>query len=108
MEKRQWTFKEIVADGDNWERYQAEYAGEVTADQRSEVAKMLGCGDVSKGFATYLCLDCGATKRVGFSCKSRVCSSCGKVYADEWAEALAGRLLNVTHRHMFLFRARMW
>ena len=100
MEKRQWTFKAIVADGDNWESDQAEYAEEVTADQKREVEKMLECGDESNGFATYICLDCGEAKRVGFSCKSRVCSSCGKVYADEWAEELAGRLFNVTHRHI--------
>jgi len=108
-EKRKWRFKEIVEDGDNWARYQESYAGEVTEDQRSEVEKMLGCGDESNGFATYICLDCGASKRVGFSCKSRVCSSCGKVYADEWAEELAGRLFNVTHRHITMtIASELW
>jgi len=37
---------------------------------------------------------------VPFSCKSRVCSSCGKVHAEEWAEQLARRMFNVTHRHI--------
>ncbi len=44
-----------------------------------------------------------------FSCKSRVCSSCGKVHADEWAEQVAGRLFNVVHRHMtFTVASELW
>jgi hypothetical protein len=59
--------------------------------QVAEVKKMLHCGDPAYGFATYICLNCGETKRVAFSCKSRVCSSCGKVHADEWSRQLVGR-----------------
>jgi len=105
----EWTFKEIVEDGTNWAEYQRAYADEVTADQVKEVEKMLGCGDPSCGFATYVCLDCGQEKRVAFSCKSRVCSSCGKVHADEWAEQLSSRLWHVTHRHVtFTLPAELW
>ena len=75
---REITFKAIVSDGDNWQRYQAAYQGQVMADQVVEVEKMLRCGDPEYGFATYICLHCGATKQVAFSCKSRVCSTCGK------------------------------
>ena len=95
-----WTFKGIVGDGENWKKYQESYGEEVTKEQRREVEKMLGCGDGSAGFARYVCLDCGEEKCISFSCKSRVCSGCGKVYADEWSERLASRLLKVTHRHM--------
>ena len=103
------TFKSIVKDGDNWEKYQEEYEGEVTEDQIREVEKMLVCGDASHGFATYICLDCGEEKRVSFSCKSRICSSCGKTHADEWSEQLSSRLWNVTHRHMtFTLPSELW
>jgi hypothetical protein len=95
-----WTFKRIVQDGDNWARYQEAYGEQVTAHQIGEVEKMLGCRDEKNGFATYMCLECGETERVPFSCKSRVCSSCGKVHAEEWAEELASRMYNVTHRHI--------
>ncbi|MHB8628658.1 MAG: IS91 family transposase [Aggregatilineales bacterium] len=95
-----WTVKDIVKDGDNWVRYQHAYAGQVSAHQVAEVEKMLGCSDPAPGFATYICLKCGETVRVCFSCKSRVCSRCGKVYADEWAQQLTGRMFNVTHRHI--------
>ncbi|MEM7533732.1 MAG: transposase zinc-binding domain-containing protein, partial [Chloroflexota bacterium] len=65
-----------------------------------EVEKMLDCKNPKNGFATYLCLHCGEDKKVPFTCKSRICSSCGKKYADEWAEELSGRLWNVPHRHI--------
>lgn len=98
----EWTFKTIVEDGSNWERYQRAYGDQVTEEQVEEVEKMLGCGDARQGFATYVCLDCGEEKRVSFSCKSRICSSCGKVHADEWSEQLSSRMWNVTHRHITL------
>lgn len=70
---------------------------------------MLRCGDPAYGFATYICLHCGETKQVAFSCKSRVCSSCGKVHADEWSRQLVGRLFNVTHRHItFTVADKLW
>lgn len=96
------TFKEILEKDGNWEKYKEEYAEKVTKTQIEEVEKMLKCGNGENGFATYLCLDCGEEKRVAFTCKSRICSSCGKKHADEWAEQLSGRLWNVTHRHITL------
>ena len=66
-------------------------------------------GDFAKGYAAYLCLNCGEEKQVPFSCKSRVYSACGKVHADEWAEKLSGRLFNVVHRHItFTVAAELW
>lgn len=104
-----WTFKRIVRDGDNWEKYKEEYVEDVTEDQLREVEKMLGCGDPKHGFATHICLDCGEEKRVAFSCKSRICSSCGKRHADEWSEDLSSRLWNVTHRHItFTLPSELW
>lgn len=98
-----------MQDGDNWERYKKAYEGQVTAQQIAEVEKMLGCRDPRNGFATYICLDCGEEVQVPFSCKSRVCGSCGKVHAEEWAEQLAGRMFNVTHRHItFTVPDRLW
>ena len=33
-------------------------------------------------------------------CKSRLCTHCGKKYADQWAAELSLRMFDVTHRHM--------
>jgi hypothetical protein len=94
------SFRDIVSDKDNWERYQEAYRGQINSHQIAEVEKMLGCGDPANGYATYICLTCGEQIQVCFSCKSRVCSSCGKVHADNWSEQLVSRLFNVTHRHI--------
>ena len=108
-ERKPWTFKAIVSDEDNWARYQEAYQGKVTPHQIAEVEKMLGCGDPANGYVTYICLNCGETKPVCFSCKSRICSSCGKVHADEWAEQMSSRMFNVTHRHItFTVAAELW
>lgn len=106
---KEWTFKTIVEADDNWLNYQNKYRNQVTADQIKEVEKMLDCGEPHKGFATYICLDCGTEKRIAFSCKSRICSSCGKVHADKWSEQLSSRLWNVMHRHMtFTLPSELW
>ena len=107
--KKHWTFKAIVQDGDNWARYQEVYAERVSADQVAEIDKMLKCGEPANGYATYICLNCGETLTVCFRCKSRVCSSCGKVYADDWAQQLTSHLLKVVHRHITLtVPAALW
>jgi hypothetical protein len=104
-----WTFKTIVSDGVNWARYQEKYAGQVSAHQVAEIAKMLGCGDPANGYATYICLTCGEMQQVCFSCKSRVCSRCGKGYADNWAQQLSNHLFKVIHRHItFTLPTELW
>jgi ribosomal protein S27E len=65
-----------------------------------EVEKMLHCRDPEYGFLTYKCPECGAVKTIPLACKSRICPSCGKKYADEWADRLAQMLYAVSHRHM--------
>jgi len=98
-----------VRDKDNWVKYQEVYQGEVSPHQMAEVEKMLGCGEASNGYTTYICLECGETTKVSFSCKSRICSRCGKVHADEWAEQMSSRMFNVTHRHItFTVAADLW
>ena len=85
-DKPKQSVKAIIGDGDNWVRYQEAYAGKVTEDQIKEVEKMLGCGGLQNGYSTYICLDCGEQVKVAFSCKSRICSRCGKVPAYEWLD----------------------
>jgi len=107
--QRKLSVKEIIQDQDNWQRYQESYAEQVTADQIAEVEKMLGCGDLANGFATYLCLNCGEQVKVAFSCKSQVCSSCGKEHADEWSKQLGHRLFKVMHRPItFTVPSELW
>lgn len=62
--------------------------------------KMLHCRDPDYGFLTYRCPECEEVKTIPLACKSRMCTSCGKRHADEWADKLAQTLYPVSHRHM--------
>ena len=61
---------------------------------------MIGCGDPSNGYAEYVCPQCGNKKKVPFTCKSRFCTSCGKVYIDKWVEKTVSNIFDVPHRHL--------
>lgn len=65
-----------------------------------EVEKIINCGKFENGYLEYTCGSCGEVKRVGFTCKSRLCSSCGKKYVDERSEKMSSKMLPVKHWHM--------
>ena len=66
-----------------------------------EVEKMLSCKDGSRGGFWYYCKTCDEYQFVPFGCNSRLCSSCGKRYTDQWASMLSERLeKNIFHRHL--------
>ena len=87
-----WDFRTILLADDNWERYQIERADQLRPIEFEEVTKMLSCGDPKAGFVTLLCLKCGTEKRVPFTCKSRLCSRCGKRHTDQWSEQIGSML----------------
>lgn len=96
------SFEHILKVDNNWEQFKALYEKELRPVVIKEVEKMLLCRDPKGGFATYLCTSCGETKVIPLSCNSRLCSRCGKRYADIWAEELANHLLPCVHRHIVL------
>ncbi len=63
------------------------------------IDKMINCGDPAYGGAMYACPHCGHLKFVPFRCHSRFCPTCGNLYARKRATAMAGKLINCTHRH---------
>lgn len=67
---------------------------------KEDVSRMINCGDLKNGHRVYTCPSCSEVKKVAFRCKSRFCTSCGKVYVDDRAEAMSNKLIKVTHRHM--------
>lgn len=76
------------------------YGKKVRKNVKKEVEKVLACGDLSKGYIEFICYSCKESKKVVFSCKSRFCTSCGKVYIDNWIDNMLGNLINVKHRHI--------
>src|SRR3989338_7312525 len=72
------TVKKIFQE--NWNEYLKRNT--LTYNQKKEVEKMLNCHK--------------------HSCNSRICSSCGKRYTDQWSGRLQGFLFPVGHNHVVL------
>lgn len=103
------SFKLILLLNSNWETYLKSSIYEVREVEKKEVEKMLSCMDPEKTYTMYMCIECGSTKVVPHSCKSRICSSCGKKHADEWAEKINKEMYAVTYRHIILTVSdRLW
>ena len=85
---------------ENWDGFYKKYRNRIRPNVIDEVKKVMKCKDISNGYIELKCDKCNETKKVGFTCKSRFCTSCGKVYVDNWVNGMLGRLINVKHRHM--------
>ena len=95
------TVTAIFLIDDNWKvfkEYRDIIGKPLRQEEIEEVEKMLRCRDPRYGFATYICLDCGTQKIIGFSCNGRLCTYCGYRHAREYAERLADRLLDLPYR----------
>lgn len=77
---------------DNWLAFLKIYGKKVRKNVKKEVEKVLACGDLSKWYIEFICNSCKGSKKIGFSCKSRFCTSCGKVYTDNWIDNIFGNL----------------
>lgn len=96
------TFKLILDLNNNWEEYKKNEKYKVRDVEIKEVEKMLGCMDVEKGYTSYICQACGEIIYIPHSCKSRICTTCGKRHADEWAEMINSEMYAVPYRHIIL------
>lgn len=97
---------------DHWEDYAEDYARQhgrpVPEHWRENVMRMLSCGDIREGYYEYYCRSCGETKKVGFTCKSRLCLRCFKVAVDDWLEQARKVLFEgVQHRQVVLTVPKM-
>ncbi|MDP2750204.1 MAG: transposase [Nanoarchaeota archaeon] len=70
--------------------------------EAKEVKKALGCYGHKNGCFVYCCSDCGQWVFQSLGCNARICSCCGKRYADSWAVGLSKRMFKVPHRHVVL------
>lgn len=109
MAAKMLSFKMILSLNDNWETYLRSDVYVVREIEKREVDKMLTCMDPEKGHSVYMCVECGKTKIVPHSCKSRICTVCGKKHADEWAEKINKEMYAVPYRHIILTVSdRLW
>lgn len=94
------TINHIFSDNHNWEVYELKHKRELRDIEVKEVRKMLECG--KKGFKLFRCPNCEEEKVVPYGCNSRVCTHCGKVFTDRWADQIARKTFDVKHRHVVL------
>lgn len=66
----------------------------------TEVDKLIGCKDLTKGYLYFECPDCDDYHIQGLSCHSRFCPSCGKKYRDARAIEASTKCIDVNHRHI--------
>ena len=83
--------------------YEAEPGQRLPEHWAPNVRKMLACGDIRQGYYEYVCAHCQQTRKIGFTCKSRLCLRCFKVAVDGWL-ATARKVLfeGVVHRQVVL------
>lgn len=99
--KQKVTVKEILVD--RYNDFKNKYWNRIPKNMREHidktVNKSLTCRDVKYGFAEYICPECGDATKVPFTCKSKFCNSCGRLYTIRWAEKQQENMLRVMHRH---------
>ena len=66
---RSITLEYILRKDNNWEQFKSLYGNKLRSVIIKEVEKMLNCCKPKSGFATFICLNCGKTKIVPFTCK---------------------------------------
>lgn len=64
------------------------------------VDRMIKCKTGNLGFHIFMCSECGETKHVPCTCKSRMCPSCGNKYNELRSNSIFSKLLRWKHRHV--------
>ena len=90
--------KQILAS--SWDAYAATH--EVTDYQHKEVQKAINCYGTKNGCFVYFCKNCDNYIFMSMGCNSRICSCCGKRYADQWSHNLSQAMFKVSHRHFVM------
>jgi hypothetical protein len=96
------TLREILLANDNGRRFREEHRGRIRPAGVENIRRMLACRTPELGFHLYRCPEDGTERVVAHSGKSRMCSSCGKVAADAWSQAVLNETLDVEY-HPLVF-----
>ncbi|BCZ45551.1 hypothetical protein psyc5s11_16180 [Clostridium gelidum] len=60
---------------DHWDGFVKIYNKKIRPNVKVEVDKVLKCKDIKYGYIELKCDKCNETKKIGFTCKSRFCTS---------------------------------
>lgn len=97
MEKEQIRIKQIFRD--HWDEFLKLVGDCVRCSVKEAVEKMLACETHLKA-ASSIGVRTVIVRRLWVSPASRFCTSCGKVYVDNWVEKMSKEMLNVRDRHV--------
>lgn len=95
-----YSIKQILLHNNNWDNFVAQYGSRIRPDVHYNVDKIFSCKTDSLGFHQYTCPECGYNKKVPHTCKSRFCSSCGKVAVDNWVQNSISKFPDIEYRHI--------
>ena len=94
------TIKHILQHNNNWGRFYDKYKHQIRESVIENINKLFLCRTQELGFHKYQCPHCGETVCVPHSCKSRICSSCGKLATDRWISSSLSQFPNVAYQHL--------
>lgn len=109
--KQKLTLKSILLHDQNWFRFHKKYEKRIRPDIVLAIVNLLSCGNTVRGFTEYICENpnCCHTKRIAFSCKNRLCSSCGKKATAVWIQKQTQHFPEVPYQHItFTMPCEYW
>lgn len=93
------TIQQILLYNDNWLNFIKLYKDQIRDVVFENINKILNCRK-GLGYSLYVCPICDKQERVMHSCKSRICSSCGKAAQDKWLSKTLSKMLPVSYKHI--------
>lgn len=76
---------------------------------KSTLVAAQNCREFAFAKSVFSCPTCSHYTFRPVTCKSKFCSSCGKIYAEKWAQKLSTQLIDKKHKHMlFTLPKEIW
>jgi hypothetical protein len=93
------SIQEILTTNNNWLNFVAANKPRIREVVFDNINKILSCKK-DLGYHFYICPHCHKTESVMHSCKSRICSSCGKKAQDLFIANTLSSILPVEYKHI--------
>lgn len=90
----------ILEHNGNWPTFVFHYSHHVPPHVRKAVTQMLSCGENFMASSLHYCQTCNKYVTFPYTCHGRICSRCGKKYAEKFGEQLTDSYYPVDHRHL--------
>ncbi len=103
------SIKNIFLDNDHWFSFYNDHHHLIRSSIVENVSRILSCKSMLLGYHYYKCPHCDYTKKIPHSCKSRFCTSCGKMANDIWIDKALKTLPDVRSQHIsFTMPSEYW